>query len=66
MPTARYYAKLLAFGTICAISKFVGEFVILVAIMTFYPKETHCTQMASTFSELTEKVAICIMLPFVT
>ena len=40
MPTARCYAKFLAFVAICAISKFVGEFIILVAIVTFYPKET--------------------------
>ena len=66
MPTARFYAKFLAFVAICSIRKLVGKFVVPVPIVTFYPKETNCTQMASTFSELTEKVAICIMLPFVT
>ena len=66
MPAARFYTKFLAFGAVCSICKFVGKLVILVAVVTFYPKETNCTQMVSTFNKFLEKVAIYLVSPFPT
>lgn len=63
MPAARFYTKFLAFGAVCSISKFVGKLVILVAVVTFYPKETNCTQMTYTLNKFLKKVAIHIMPP---
>ena len=66
MPAARFYTKFLAFGAVCSISKFVGKLVILVAVVTFYPKETNCTQMTDTFDKFLKKVAIYLVSPFPT
>ena len=66
MLAARFYTKFLAFGAVCAISKFVGELVILIAVVTFHPKETNCSQMTCTLNKFLEKVSICFVLPFAT